>query len=100
MATIDGARALGLQHEIGSIEIGKKADIVLLNLEHIWNPLASDNDSYSTIVYSAGPENVDSVMIDGRWIFRKKEFVSLDTAKVLAEGRKELKLLLDRVEMS
>ncbi|MBI4548964.1 MAG: 5'-deoxyadenosine deaminase [Ignavibacteriae bacterium] len=100
MATLGGARVLGLGHDIGSIEVGKKADIVLLNLERIWNPLASDDDPYSTIVYSAGPENVDSVMIDGRWVYRKGEFVNIDEGKIMSETKRELKTLLERAEFS
>ena len=98
MATINGARALGLEQEIGSIEVGKKADIVLLNLDHIWNPVAAGNDLYSSIVYSAGPENVDSVMIDGRWLYRGRVFARIDQEELLAESRTELKNLLHRVE--
>jgi cytosine/adenosine deaminase-related metal-dependent hydrolase len=96
MATMGGARALGLQQEIGSIEQGKKADIVLLSLDRCWNPLSGD--PYSSIVYSAGPENVDSVMVDGKWVYRKKEFTGIDEGRVVADAKKELTRLLDRVE--
>jgi len=98
MATINGARALGLDHEIGSIEVGKKADIVLLDLRHFWDPVGSGNDEYSAIVYSAGPENVDSVMIDGTWVYRKNEFVTVDKEKILVGARTQLEHLLQRVE--
>jgi len=98
MATLDGARALGLEKEIGSIEIGKKADVVLLNLDTIGNPVLNDN-LYSAIVYSSSPDNVDSVMIDGKWVYRKKEFIGIDTEKILTDGKRELKSLLDRLEM-
>lgn len=98
MATVDGAKALGLEKDIGSIEIGKKADIVLLNLDTIGNPVSNDN-LYSTIVYSASPENVDSVMIDGKWVYRKKEFVDMNTENIFLDGKKELKKLLERVDI-
>lgn len=99
LATIAGARALGLEKEIGSIEVGKKADIVLLNLQTIWNPLVQKQpqDLYSTIVYSASPSNVDSVMIDGEWVYRKKDFISIDFEKVISNAQKELKKLLNRM---
>ena len=97
MATMGGARALGMEREIGSIEIGKKADLVLLNLDNVWNPVGDDN-VYSSIVYSAGPENVDSVMIDGKWVYRKKEFVGMNVENVMQTSRHELKQLLNRVE--
>lgn len=96
MATIGGARALRLENEIGSIEKGKKADLVLLNLNHIYNPLNSSENLYSSIVYSASPENVDSVMIGGKWTFRHGEFIGLDRENILSDARRELKHLLLR----
>jgi len=99
MATLNGAKALGLQREIGSIEIGKKADIVLLDLNTVWNSTLPEKDIYSTLVYSATPENVDSVMIDGEWVYRKKEFVKIDPEKLVTESRSELTKLLERVEL-
>ncbi len=99
MATLNGAKSLGLEREIGSIEVGKKADIVLLDLNNVWNSTLPEKDIYSTIVYSATPENVDSVMIDGEWVYRKKEFVKIDQEKLVADSRSELTKLFDRVEM-
>lgn len=95
MATLRGAKALGLEKEIGSIEIGKKADIVLLDLHNVWNPVGKD--LISSIVYSSGPENVDSVMIDGKWVYRKGEYPGIDKERVFVEGRGELDKLLARV---
>lgn len=65
MATIDGAKALGLENEIGSIEIGKKADLF------IFNPMAAIkavplHDPVSTLVYSSSGANVETVIIDGK----------------------------------
>ena len=96
MATLGGAKALGLDQAIGSIEPGKKADLVVLDLGKVWNPL--HGELYSSIVYSASPENVHSVMIDGKWIYRRREFVGFDEQKIVSEGKVELKRLLDRVE--
>ncbi len=99
LATMGGATALGLQSDIGSLEAGKKADIVLLNLEKVWNPVIHDADEqiYSTIVYSSRPENVDSVMVDGRWLMRKGELTGIDEEKIVAESTQELQNLLRRV---
>lgn len=101
MATSGGAKALGLEREIGSIEAGKKADIVLLDLEQVWDPIhyagGTDESVYSSIVYSAGPQNVDSMMIDGEWIYRSREFVGIDEGMIVQNAQKELTSLLDRL---
>jgi cytosine/adenosine deaminase-related metal-dependent hydrolase len=99
LATMGGAAALHLQNEIGSLEAGKKADVVLLSLNKVWNPVhqSQDEQIYSTIVYSCRPENVDSVMIDGRWIMRSGELLGIDEEKTVAESAVELQNLLNRV---
>src|SRR5580692_36988 len=68
MATIDGARAVGLEAEIGSIEVGKKADIVVIDYN---NPFMTPiHHPVSAIVYSALGNEVTTVMIDGRFVMR------------------------------
>ncbi len=96
MATMGGAKALGMEREIGSIEVGKKADLVLLDLRNVWNPIEQEN-LFSSIVFSASPENVDSVMINGKWVYRKKEFVSIDVERIMHTSSLELKQLHNRV---
>ena len=100
LATVGGAKALGLFNEIGSIEPGKKADLVLLDLRRPWNPLRDDQagDIYSAIVYSGRPANVEAVLIDGAWVYRGGEFAHLDAPRCSEEARMELTKLLQRVE--
>ncbi len=102
MATTGGARALSLEAEVGSLEPGKKADIVVLDLERLWNPGATSEpgDVYSSIVYSSCPENVDSVMVDGRWLYRNRRFTTLNDRLVRHAARREREELLGRVETS
>ncbi len=97
MATLNGAAALGLDTQIGSIEKGKKVDLVLLNLDRLWNPVLPESDLYSAIVFSGGPENVESVMVDGRWLYRKGEYLTLDEAVVVRDAKIELQHLLNRL---
>ncbi len=98
LATIEGAKVLHLENEIGSIEIGKKADLVLLNLNSYNNSVSEDEKSiYSDIVYSANPNNVESVMVDGKWLVKDKESLLYEQEKIIEEGRSELKKLLSRV---
>jgi len=98
LATIEGAKALHLDDEIGSIEVGKKADLVLLNLDSYNSSVAEDEKSiYSDIVYSANPNNVKSVMVDGRWLVKDNDSMLYDQEEIIAEGKIELKKLLSRV---
>ncbi len=97
LATIEGAKALHLNDEIGSIEVGKKADLVLLNLDSYNNSVSEDEQSiYSDIVYSANSNNVEFVMVDGRWLIKEYESMLYDQEKIIAEGKTELKKLLSR----
>jgi 5-methylthioadenosine/S-adenosylhomocysteine deaminase len=102
MATIGGATVLGMEKEIGSLEAGKRADIVLLDLRRVWNPLGLSGPSsvYSSIVFSASPANVSAVMADGRWLFRGGTHQSIDEEQALRDGREELSRLLKRADLS
>ncbi len=94
MATISGARALGLDHEIGSIEIGKLADLVLLNLQSL-NTIPQP-DLVSTVVYAAQTSNVETVLINGRIVMLEEILLTLDEDQILAEATKESKELMIR----
>ena len=96
LATIGGASALGIEDAVGSVEPGKKADLVLLDLGRYWNP-ADDSNPYSSIVYSGSPENVRYVMIDGAWVLRDGAHTTLRPGAVAESARKQLKSLLARV---
>ncbi|MCW8803513.1 MAG: amidohydrolase family protein [Ignavibacteriaceae bacterium] len=98
MATIEGAKALHLQDEVGSIEIGKKADLVLIDLNSYSNSYADNDDAvYSDIVFSSTTENVKNVMIDGKWLVKNRESLVYDQKEILTKGREELNELLKRV---
>ena len=84
MATIHGAKALGLEDEIGSIEIGKRADLILLNLNSVHT--VPRFDLISAIVYAAETSNVESVIIDGQIVMRNRELLTLNEKQVLAEA--------------
>ena len=97
LATMGGAKTLGMEKEIGSLEKGKKADIALLDAGRVWNPSAG-TDLYSTIVYSCDARNVHSVMVDGKWLVMKQELTTVDGESIIAEAQRQLHQLLERVE--
>jgi cytosine/adenosine deaminase-related metal-dependent hydrolase len=91
MATIDGARALGLDKEIGSIETGKRADLTLLNLEALHT--TPHPNPVSTIVYAAEASDVETVIIDGRVVMRDGELTTLDQKAVIRAAKEQSDLL-------
>jgi len=85
MATLGGARALGLEERIGSLEPGKRADLIALDLSEIgWAPSAAQ-DVYTALVYSVSGMHVRDVMVDGQWLLRAGQFTTLDYATACAE---------------
>ena len=86
MATINGAKALGMGHLVGSLEVGKKADIILigLNRPHL-TPLYN---AYSHMVYAAGGADVDTVVINGKVVMENRRLLTIAEADVMNEVRK------------
>ncbi|MDT7779858.1 MAG: 5-methylthioadenosine/S-adenosylhomocysteine deaminase [Acidobacteriota bacterium] len=94
MATLGGARALGLENEIGSLEVGKRADITVLDLERLHT--TPRPEVVSTIVYSAEACDVRDVMIDGQLVLRDGELTTLREREVIEEAREQYELLAAR----
>jgi 5-methylthioadenosine/S-adenosylhomocysteine deaminase len=94
MATREGARALGLDQEIGSIEVGKRADLILVDRDR--PHLTPSVDPWSTIVYSARGTDVRMVMVDGEMLVRDFELTRLDAQEVTAAARSAAVLLASR----
>ena len=85
MATLNGARALGLGDSLGSLEPGKKADFITIDtdaphLQPVWNPVA-------TAVFAAQGRDVDTVVIDGRVVMRNRVVLTMDETAVLDDVR-------------
>ncbi|HDJ50661.1 MAG TPA: hypothetical protein ENF25_00470 [Thermoprotei archaeon] len=94
MATIRGAKALNLEKEVGSIEVGKKADIITINY---WDPkLMPLNDPVSHIVYAAHGDDVSDVIIDGKLIMRNRRVLTIDEDQVLKDVWKHAQELFER----
>ncbi|UYV38023.1 amidohydrolase family protein [Rhodobacteraceae bacterium D3-12] len=86
LCTIDAARALGLQDHIGSLEVGKRADIILLDGQkpHLWPPVMPLN----RITHFANAADVDTVLVDGRVLMERREVPHLDLEDILIEAEK------------
>jgi 5-methylthioadenosine/S-adenosylhomocysteine deaminase len=91
MATMGGARALDMEDRIGSLEVGKRADIVLVDVDA--PNMQPSYDPYATLAFAAYPENVRTTVVDGRIVVRDREVVTVD----LEAHRKEWAALTARV---
>ena len=85
MATVNGAKALGFEN-LGEIKIGQKADIVLYDMNKpYWYPRY---DRASLFIYAANASDAATVLVDGRVLLEKGEFLTIDIEKVYAEANK------------
>ncbi|WP_102275626.1 5'-deoxyadenosine deaminase [Cytobacillus massiliigabonensis] len=98
MATIGGAKAVGMENEIGSIETGKKADLVILNLNDFHVYPSYDIDPISRIVYSATRADVESTIVNGKLLMENRQLHTIDKAIILKESNIAIKRLLKKLE--
>ena len=94
LATIDGARALGLEAEIGSLEIGKRADISIVRLDRLHATPVTD--VVSALVYSSEADDVETVVINGAVVMRDRKLLTLDEAAIIAAATAEAQHLMSR----
>ncbi len=85
-ATIGGARVLGMEKRIGSLEKGKRADLIIIDLNR--PNLVPLYDVYSLLVYAANGADVETVIIDGRTVMENRKLLTLDEESVMREARK------------
>ena len=86
MATIAGARVIGQQARIGSLEAGKRADVIVVSLarprqQPVFDPIAQ-------IVYASRGDDVETTIVNGKVLMRDRKVLTLDEASVVAEARK------------
>ncbi|MFT5356450.1 MAG: 5-methylthioadenosine/S-adenosylhomocysteine deaminase [Polyangiales bacterium] len=94
LATIDGARALGLDDEVGSIEVGKKADVIIVGRDGLHQ--GPGDDPYSQLVYATQPSDVRDVVIDGEVIVRDGTHLRFKRESVMRAARREAKKVAAR----
>ena len=85
MATLNGAKALGIGDVTGSITVGKRADIILIRGNDI--NIAPVADVEASVVQSATPANVDTVLVDGRIVKRDGKLVAYDVDKIVRDAK-------------
>lgn len=96
MATIDGARAIGMEDEIGSLEAGKKADFVIFN-PYLSPKAVPVHNPVSTLVYSSSMQNIESVAVDGKFLMKDgKVTVIPNETEVLKKGQQIAESLCER----
>ncbi len=94
MSTVNAAKALNWSDKIGSIEVGKNADIVVIDAEK--PELTPVNNPISSLVYANVASNVDTVIVNGKIIYREKKFTNIDEKEILERTRKIIKELYRR----
>lgn len=95
-ATIDGARALGMDDLIGSLEVGKRADLVLLDLEA--PHLTPIHDVAALLVFAAGRGDVTDVFVDGRQVVQDRHSTLIDTSDLLRRARERARVAAKAAE--
>jgi 5-methylthioadenosine/S-adenosylhomocysteine deaminase len=95
MATQNGADILGIGNEVGSLTVGKKADILLMDMNKLH--LTPSHEHANLLVYSATGHDVDTVIIDGKIVMRGRELKTIDEEKVIANAKERTKELLVRL---
>jgi Cytosine deaminase and related metal-dependent hydrolases len=96
MATIEGARAVGMEEEIGSLEPGKKADLAILDLNHFHCRPSFGTDPVSQIVYSAISTDVETTIINGKIVMENRQMKTIDKELVLKESEQAISRLMKR----
>ena len=98
LATMGGARALGWEDRIGSLEAGKQADLIALDLTDIgWGPKGAQ-DLYTAIVYAISGMHVTDVMVDGEWLLREKEWLTVDYPAAVKQMNRDYSRLTDNLK--
>lgn len=97
MATINGAKCALLDKEIGSLEVGKKADMIILNPNTIHSlPM---HNPIGNIVYAMSSENIESTICDGKWLMKEKEILVLDESKLLDKVKEQAKKIREKANI-
>ena len=87
MATINGAKALGIHHLTGSLEVGKRADLIVVHADA--SNMIPVYDEYSALVYASNSKNIRFSMVNGKWIMRNREITNINKTDTM-EAMKQI----------
>jgi cytosine/adenosine deaminase-related metal-dependent hydrolase len=94
LGTIDGARSMGIDNSVGSLKPGKRADVIMIATNQL--NMGVFTDPTHMLVESTQPENVDTVIVDGRILKRNGKLTSIDTDQVLTDAAASLEAVRKR----
>lgn len=94
MATLNGAKSLGLEKEIGSIEVGKKADLILIDMNKV-NITPMSHVPSSNLVYSSNGSNVNTTICNGEILMENRKLTKIDESEILEKSKIAIKELIE-----
>ncbi|WP_459943826.1 5'-deoxyadenosine deaminase [Desulfocastanea catecholica] len=97
LATLGGARAIGHQDDLGSLEVGKKADLAVVSLQGLHTWPNEHVDVYSQLVYQATASDVHLTMVDGQIVMRDRQLLTIDVPRLKASSTESLSRVMNRV---
>lgn len=100
LATLGGARAIGQEDLIGSLEVGKRADVVAVDLNGLHALPGTQTNVYSQLVYAAQPSDVQMTIVDGRVLYQEGRLLTIDQDDLRRRLPRVLQKLLDRAGVS
>jgi 5-methylthioadenosine/S-adenosylhomocysteine deaminase len=85
MATMGGAKALGMETEIGSLDVGKKADVIIVDIDNPWCRPIRQQNLITNIVFNSNGSDVTDVFVDGRHVMQDRQVTTVDVPSILQE---------------
>jgi cytosine/adenosine deaminase-related metal-dependent hydrolase len=98
MATLEGARALGLEQEVGSLEEGKRADVTVVDVRGL-HTLPTPENVLGVLVYAARSTDVSHVVIDGQLVLKDRQLLTLDARQVAEDARNHAARIVERASL-
>ncbi|MDD3653911.1 MAG: 5'-deoxyadenosine deaminase [Desulfotomaculaceae bacterium] len=99
LATLGGAKAMGLEKEIGSLEVGKKADLALIDLKNLHCTPNEGTEIYSQLIYQAKSSDVTLTMVDGKIVYENGLLTTIDEEDVIRKANTAIKRVYRKAEI-